>query len=358
MEIVRTPEDLSRYMAWAVRALPRGTVLIDKYLMGPEVEVDAISDGETVVIPGVMEHIERAGVHSGDSFAIYPAPGLDRSIQDEMIDYTIRIARALKLVGLVNVQYVIHRNKVHVIEVNPRASRTVPFLSKVTGVPMVSLATRVMLGEKLVDMGWATGLVPPGPLVAVKAPVFSMSKLASVDSYLGPEMKSTGEVMGIDRDPSHALQKAFLASGLTLKKGGAVLLTIADLDKTEIFSIVYRLVELGYQLIATAGTAASLRKAGFSPRVVSKIGEPGPTVLDVIQNGEVDLVINTMSNVYEQVDGKQSVFKDGFEIRRAAVERRIACLTSLDTASALVESAASIEGEMVVRTIKEWRTGT
>ena len=358
MEIVHDRRELQRYMVWAIGAMPRGTVLVDKYLQGDEVEVDAVTDGETVVIPGVMKHVERAGVHSGDSYAVYPAPGLDRSEVEDVIDYTVRIARHLRLRGLVNVQYVVHRGKVHVLEVNPRASRTVPFLSKVTGVPMVDMATRVMLGEKLSHLGWKTGLVPARDLVAVKAPVFSMNKLPAVDSYLGPEMKSTGEAIGIDRTLVAALRKAFAASGVTMRAGGAVLLTIADADKPEIFPIVSRLVQMGCRLVATEGTAKALRAAGFSPRIVAKIGEEGPTVLDAITGGEVDLVINTMSNIYaDSSEAGGPVFKDGFEIRRAAVERRIPCLTSLDTAAALLESATSAPEEMEVRTIDEWRSG-
>jgi carbamoyl-phosphate synthase large subunit len=358
MEIVHDRRELERYMVWAIGAMARGSVLVDKYLQGDEVEVDAVTDGDTVVIPGVMKHVERAGVHSGDSYAVYPAPGLEQSALDDLIDYTVRIARHLRLRGLINVQYVIHRGKVHVLEVNPRASRTVPFLSKVTGVPMVAMATRVMLGHKLSEEGWRTGLVPPRDLVAVKAPVFSMNKLPAVDSYLGPEMKSTGEAIGIDRTLSAALSKAFAASGMQVRRGGAALLTIADADKPEIFPIVSRLVEMGCRLVATDGTAKALQRAGFSPRVVAKIGEEGPTVLDVITRGEVDLVINTMSNIYrDSAEVGGPVFKDGFEIRRAAVERRIPCLTSLDTASALLESAATAPEEMEVKTIGEWRDG-
>ncbi len=358
MEIVHDRRELQRYMAWAISAMPRGSVLVDKYLQGDEVEVDAVTDGDIVVIPGVMKHVERAGVHSGDSYAVYPAPGLDKSELDDIVDYTVRIARHLRLRGLVNVQYVVHRGKVHVLEVNPRASRTVPFLSKVTGVPMVQMATRVMLGEKLSALGWSTGLVPARDLVAVKAPVFSMNKLPAVDSYLGPEMKSTGEAIGIDRTLAAAMRKAFAASGVHVRPGGAALLTIADADKPEIFPIVSRLVQMGCTLVATEGTARALQAAGFSPRVVAKIGEEGPTVLDAITNGEVDLVINTMSNIYtDSGDAGGPVFKDGFEIRRAAVERRIPCLTSLDTAAALLESAATVPDEMEVRTIEEWRAG-
>jgi carbamoyl-phosphate synthase large subunit len=355
MEIVRNREELRRYMVWAIGAMPRGQVLVDKYLQGMEVEVDAISDGETVVIPGVMQHVERAGVHSGDSYAVYPAQGLEGRELDHIVDYTVRIARHLRLRGLVNVQYVVHRGNVYVLEVNPRASRTVPFLSKVTGVPIVKLATRVMLGEKLANLGWSTGLVPARDLIAVKAPVFSMNKLAAVDSYLGPEMKSTGEAIGLARTLNEALRKAFAASGMHVERGSAALLTIADADKPELFPIVSRLVELGCRLVATEGTARALRAAGFSPRVVGKIGEEGPTVVDVIVRGEVQLVINTMSNIYEDRGDGTPVFKDGFEIRRAAVERRIPCLTSLDTATALLESAVAEPDEIEVRTIDEWR---
>jgi len=358
MEIVRNREELRRYMVWAIGAMPRGTVLVDKYLQGIEVEVDAITDGETVVIPGVMQHVERAGVHSGDSYAVYPAQGLEAAELDHVIDYTVKIARHLRLRGLLNVQFVVHRGHVYVLEVNPRASRTVPFLSKVTGVPMVKLATRVMLGEKLVDMGWSTGLVPPKDLVAVKAPVFSMNKLPAVDSYLGPEMKSTGEAIGIANTLNEALRKAFAASGMHIERGGSALLTIADADKPELLPIVSRLVQLGWSMVATEGTAKALRQAGFSPRVVAKIGEEGPTVLDVITQGQVNLVINTMSNIYaEPGEAGGPVFKDGFEIRRAAVERRIPCLTSLDTATALLESAVAASHPTEVRTIDEWRQG-
>ena len=358
MEIVRNREELRRYMFWAIGAMPRGTVLVDKYLQGTEVEVDAITDGETVVIPGVMQHVERAGVHSGDSYAVYPAQSLEASELDHVVDYTVKIARHLRLRGMVNVQYVVHRGHVYVLEVNPRSSRTVPFLSKVTGVPMVKLATRVMLGEKLADMGWSTGLVPPRDLVAVKAPVFSMNKLPAVDSYLGPEMKSTGEAIGIAGTLNEALRKAFAASGMQIERGGSALLTIADVDKPELLPIVSRLVQMGWTLVATEGTARALRQAGFSPQVVAKIGEAGPTVLDVITQGKVDLVINTMSNIYaEPGEVGGPVFKDGFEIRRAAVERRIPCLTSLDTATALLESAVAASRDMEVRTIEEWREG-
>ncbi|MGH7748203.1 MAG: ATP-grasp domain-containing protein, partial [Candidatus Dormibacteria bacterium] len=255
MEVVHTRPALERYLVAAMAAVPdqangrRGTVLVDKYLLGTEAEVDAICDGETVVIPGIMEHVERAGVHSGDSMAVYPA-ALDAEVRDQIVDATTRMALALGVRGLCNVQYVVHRGRVHVIEVNPRASRTVPFLSKVTGVPMVELAVRVMLGESLAACGWEGGVVPERPLVAVKAPVFSMVKLTAVDSVLSPEMKSTGEVMGIDVDLGAALEKAFLATLGALPTGGGALCSIADADKPEALPVLAQLSGLGFTLYA------------------------------------------------------------------------------------------------------------
>ena len=394
MEIVRDPDELRRYMRWAQTASlvqeqglvaasrmdeadregaarSRGPVLIDKYLLGVEVEVDAISDGQTVVVPGIMQHVERAGVHSGDSYAVYPPSNLEPEHRRLVVEYTLRIARHLGVVGLLNVQYVVHRGRVYVLEVNPRASRTVPMLSKVTGVPMVRLATFVMLGEKLADHGWQSGLVPSRPLVAVKAPVFSMSKLPSVDSYLGPEMKSTGEVMGVDRTLPAALRKAFASAGMTIKPGTAALLTIADADKPEMFPIASRLTQLGCRILATEGTAAALRRGGFSPEVVHKLGEDGtPNVVDAINKGSVGLVINTMSNLWSEAEasganggnGSLPLLRDGFEIRQAAVVRRIPCLTSLDTAWALLSATVAAYsggswGDLDVRTITEWREG-
>jgi carbamoyl-phosphate synthase large subunit len=391
MEIVRDPDELRRYMRWAQAASlvqeqglvaasrmddgdrdgssrSRGPVLIDKYLLGVEVEVDAISDGDTVVVPGIMQHVERAGVHSGDSYAVYPPPNLEPEHRQLVVEYTVRIARRLGVQGLLNVQYVVHRGRVYVLEVNPRASRTVPMLSKVTGVPMVRLATQVMLGERLADHGWQTGLVPARPLVAVKAPVFSMSKLPSVDSYLGPEMKSTGEVMGVDRTLPAALRKAFASAGMTVKPGTAALLTIADADKPEMFPIASHLTRLGCRILATDGTAEALRRGGFSPEVVHKLGEAGsPNVVDAINRGSVGLVINTMSNLWSEADaglepvnggtGTLPLLRDGFEIRQAAVVRRIPCLTSLDTAWALLSATVAANGDLDVRTITEWREG-
>ncbi|MGD0447557.1 MAG: carbamoyl-phosphate synthase large subunit [Candidatus Dormibacteria bacterium] len=379
MEIVHSRDQLQRFVAAAMAALPddgdrvggsRGTVLVDKYLFGTEVDVDAVSDGESVVIPGLMEHVERAGVHSGDSMAAYPAAGLDAEVTRQIVSDTIDIARALPVRGLCNIQFVIWRGLPHVLEVNPRASRTVPFISKVTGVPMVELATRVMRGEKLRDLGYETGLRPAAPLVAVKAPVFSTVKLALVDSALGPEMKSTGEVMGIDISLGAALEKAFVAALGSVPSKGAVLCSIADADKAEALPIVAQLSALGFGVYATAGTAAALSAAGISATAVGRIGQSRPNVLDIIEEGRVSLIVNTVSNLESDEltvspDGSRGLaaagrtVKDGYRIRLAAEHRRIACCTSMDTAQALVDAIARQRrgGDITVATVRAYREG-
>ena len=362
MEIVHAHEDLEHYLEGARDALARGTILIDKYLVGGEFEVDAICDGERVLIPGIMEHVERAGVHSGDSFAVYPAQHLSAKEVEQLVDYTRRIALRLNIIGLLNIQYVLHRNRIYVIEVNPRSSRTVPFLSKVTGVPMVPVAMAVMTGRSLSEQGYEDGLWPASAACAVKAPVFSMSKLLEVDSHLGPEMKSTGEVMGIDNELAPAMYKAFLGSLDRLPRQGVALCTIADGDKAEALPIIARLVEMGFTIHATKGTARALRQAGISVNEVAKIADGSPHVVDLINSGAVDLVINTISQATEgrrKLDGSGLALRDGFEIRRAAVERRIPCLTSLDTAAALVESLnlLALDGAFQVMTVDEYRRG-
>ena len=338
MEVVHTPEDLERYLLTSGALANRRPLLIDKYLEGKEVEVDAICDGQEVLIPGIMEHIERAGVHSGDSFAVYPAVHLDPAEVDHIVDYTTRIALALGAIGLLNIQFVMHGGQIFVLEVNPRASRTVPFLSKVTGVPMVTVATRVLLGQSLRAQGYIGGLWPRQPLVAVKAPVFSMSKLRGAEVHLGPEMKSTGEAMGIDRTFATALNKALLAAGLALPAGCAILVSLADQDKASAMDIIEALVRMGHPIYATEGTAAALERHGLPVQMVPKrIGQGSPSVLDVILDGRVGAVINTPGR-----DG--AAVQDGFTIRRAAVERGIPCITSLDTARAIVR-AARFSGE-------------
>ncbi len=356
MEIVQGPRELIRYVEEAAQVGQGRAILIDKYLEGIEAEVDAICDGHDILIPGIMQHIERAGVHSGDSMAVYPAIGLTAEEVETIVDYTRRIALALDVRGLMNVQFVIMReggrSAVYVLEVNPRSSRTVPFISKATGVPMVRLAVKAMLGKRLPELGYPYGLWPKQGLVAVKAPVFSMSKLAGVDTHLGPEMKSTGEVMGIDRDFRSALAKALQAADLALKPGGVVLLSLADRTKPEAIPIIRRLAQAGCRLYATEGTAALIRALGLEVAEVTKRLDQGhPNVIDVIDQGLVDVVINTP-------EGSQTAtLRDGFYIRRAAVEKRVPCFTSLDTARAAVEAMLVDPGHYSVLPLPEYRNG-
>jgi carbamoyl-phosphate synthase large subunit len=351
MEICRTPEELEQFAAVAKEVSGKKPLLVDKYLEGAEIEVDAICDGSDVLIPGIMEHVERAGVHSGDSIALYPAQSLTPEQVETLVQYTTDLGRAIGVRGLFNIQYVVFEGAVYVIEVNPRGSRTVPFLSKITGVPMVDLAVRVALGRtRLADCGFGTGLWPPQPLVAAKAPVFSMSKLTQVDTYLGPEMKSTGEVMGLGSSVDEALGKALLAAGSGLSRpGSAVLLSLADRDKGEAMPLLQRLCDLGYDLLATEGTARSIREALGLPvdTVTKKLSEGHPNVLDAIASGRVSAVVNT-------VTGDRRPLRDGFLIRRAAVERRIPCFTSLDTLRAALDGLA-LSTQRSVRTVDEYR---
>ena len=330
MEIVYNEGDLRYYLTHAVQASPDRPVLVDRYMQGTEVEVDAVSDGNDVLIPGIMEHIERAGVHSGDSIAVYPPITLSEEIRNTVVDYTVRMARALKVKGIINVQYVVHENKLYVIEVNPRSSRTVPFLSKVTKVPMINLATRAAMGQSLASLGYSTGLLDPVDYTAVKAPVFSFAKITQVDIALGPEMKSTGEVIGIDYHFERALYKAIIASGIQIPDEGAILLTIADKDKQEALEIARGYAELGYPLVATEGTAKMFSDAGLKVESVRKVSEGSPHILDLIKSGVIRMVISTLTT------GKLPE-ADGFKIRRSTVEHAIPCLTSLDTAKAVLD---------------------
>ena len=352
MEIVYNEPELLRYLALALEMDSHHPVLIDKYFQGIEVEVDAICDGENVLIPGVMQHIERAGVHSGDALSIYPGINLTLAEVDTMVDYTVKIGPALGIKGLMNVQMVImretDRSKVYVFEVNPRASRTVPFISKVTGVPMVRIATKVMAGISLTDQGYEGGLWKRQKLVGIKAPVFSMSKLTGVDSYLGPEMKSTGEVMGIDYSFEAALVKALLAAGLMLPQGGRLLLSIADKDKAEAQPLIRQLHAVHHDLYATEGTAQMIESMGFPVRMVTKkLGEGHPNVVDVIQDGSVSGVVNTIT-------GGRTPLKDGLAIRRAAAEKRIPCFTSLDTARVAIRALANSSQIFNVQPLREY----
>ncbi|MBD1371350.1 carbamoyl-phosphate synthase large subunit [Hazenella sp. IB182357] len=335
MEIVDSEQDLRSYMEAAVQVNPEHPVLIDRYLMGKEIEVDAICDGEVVLIPGIMEHIERAGVHSGDSIAVYPPQSLTKAHVDRLIEMTTQIACNLNTKGLINIQFVLHRNQLYVLEVNPRASRTVPFLSKVTGIPMAQVATNIMLGASLKELGFEGGLWPESSEIAVKVPVFSFAKLRRVDITLGPEMKSTGEVMGRDRDYARAVYKGLLAAGISLPRFGTVIATIGDKEKEEALPLLYRFHKLGYQIVSTSGTAEFIEEAGLPVNRVNKLSDGSPHILDRIRAGEVDLVVNTWTR------GKTPA-RDGFRIRREAVENGIACLTSLDTVEALLTTLETI----------------
>ncbi|WP_051662917.1 carbamoyl-phosphate synthase large subunit [Alicyclobacillus macrosporangiidus] len=335
MQIIYNDEELQVYMRDAVRASQSHPVLIDRYVQGTEVEVDAVSDGQTVIIPGIMEHIERAGVHSGDSIAVYPPQSLTEAVKQTLVDYTVRIARGLSVKGLVNIQFVVQGDQVYVLEVNPRSSRTVPFLSKVTGIPMVDLAMHAVLGGSLAEFGYDTGLAPEQPLVSVKVPVFSFAKLRRVDITLGPEMKSTGEVMSSERTLAKALYKGLLAAGMAIPVHGTVLATISDKDKEEAWPILEGFANLGYRIAATEGTARFLRKKGLPVRIVNKLAQGTPNLADDIRDGKIQLVINTLTKGLKPE-------RDGFRIRRTAVEHGVPCLTSLDTAASLLEVLSTI----------------
>ncbi|WP_336786312.1 carbamoyl-phosphate synthase large subunit [Paenibacillus sp. MMO-177] len=335
MEIVYSDEELLSYMEVAVKINPEHPVLIDRYMLGKEAEVDAICDGETVLIPGIMEHIERAGVHSGDSIAVYPPQSLSDDIKNQIVDITVKIAKALKVVGLVNIQFVIHNEKVYVIEVNPRSSRTVPFLSKVTDLPMANLATKAILGTKLADLGYVDGLWREDNYVSVKVPVFSFAKLRRVDPTLTPEMKSTGEVMGRDEQYAKALYKGLIGAGMKIPMSGSIIATVSDKDKEEATELLRGFYDLGYKIIATGGTADTLEQAGMRVRRVNKLSEGAPNILDLIREGEAQFVINTLTK------GKTPE-RDGFRIRREAVENGVVCMTSLDTVRALLRMLESI----------------
>lgn len=354
MEIVESTNQLIHFVQEATQVGEGRPIRIDKYLEGIEAEVDAICDGHDVLIPGVMQHIERAGVHSGDSMAVYPPLNLTAQEVETIVDYTRRLARAMAIKGLINVQFVILReggqSTVYVLEMNPRASRTVPFIAKATGVPLVKLAVGTLLGKTIPEMGYPYGLWPPGHLVAVKAPVFSMLKLAGVDTYLGPEMKSTGEVMGIDTDFRAALAKALLAADMALPPKGSILLSLADRTKPEAIPIIRRLAQAGYRLYATEGTAALIRGLGLEVAEVTKrLSQGHPNVVDIIRQGLVDAVINTPEGA------QMATIKDGFYIRRAAVERRIPCFTSIDTARAAVEALVVDQHRFSVQPLPEYR---
>ncbi|WP_242368434.1 carbamoyl-phosphate synthase large subunit [Lactobacillus intestinalis] len=330
MEIVYNQNELEGYLHDHVDIAADHPILVDDYLDGRECDIDAISDGKTVLLPGIMEHIEHAGVHSGDSMAVYPPQTFDEEIKQKITDVTRKLALKLNCIGIMNIQFIVRDGEVYVIEVNPRASRTVPFLSKITGIEMAQVATRVIMGESLAEQGYSDGLAPEPEMISVKAPVFSFSKLADVDSYLGPEMKSTGEVMGSDHNFAKALFKAFAGAKMKLPENGNVLLTIEDRDKEEILPIAKRFAKIGYRIFATKGTANFLREHDLHVDEVAKLNEQvDNNILDELRNEKIDLVINTMGHDLE----KNS---DGFIIRQTAIQQNIPLLTALDTADALL----------------------
>jgi len=336
MEIVYNGNDLKRYMEYAVDVSPKAPILVDKYVLGKEVEVDVISDGVDCLLPGIMEHIERAGVHSGDSMAVYPPQSLSQDVIDQIVHNATLLARKLEVRGLMNIQFVVDHetSTAQVLEVNPRASRTVPYLSKITGIPMVRVATHVMLGKSLKEQGYSSGLYPNQGSIAVKAPVFSFAKLAKVDIGLGPEMKSTGEIMGLDAEYSRALYKAMVASGIDVPITGRMIATLADADKAEGVGVIREFSELGFKIFATSGTAQYLQDQGIDAEEVKKLHEGDGNIVELIKSGDIDLLINTLST-------DKRIEREGKEIRRASVEVGVPCLTSLDTARALLLALAA-----------------
>lgn len=344
MEIAYNDKDITEFMQIINRVKQEHPILIDKYLMGKEIEVDAICDGENILIPGIMEHLERAGVHSGDSISVYPAYSLNEATINRITEYSAKLAKALNVVGMINIQYVLYNGELNVIEVNPRSSRTVPYISKVTGIPMVDIATKLMTGKKLSDFRYGTGLYRKADYVAVKVPVFSFEKLQDVDTSLGPEMKSTGEVLGIAKTLEDALYKGITATGLKLPtKGGGILMTVRDSDKPELIGIAEQFEKYGFELWATGNTAKMLNMHGIATNAVKKVDEGSPNLLDLISSGKIKLVINTPTK------GRKPE-RDGFKIRRKAVEMSIPCVTSLDTAKAILSciKAEGRENEMEV----------
>ncbi len=328
MIIAHSEQDVVEYMGIITSHMIENPVLIDKYMMGTEVEVDAICDGKDFLIPGIMEHVERAGVHSGDSISIYPAQNLSKKITETIIEYTKRLALALHVSGLVNIQYVVYRGEVYVIEVNPRSSRTVPYISKVTGIPMVDIATKIMFGATLKELGYETGLHPAGDYVAVKVPVFSFEKLQDVDTMLGPEMKSTGECLGIGKNFEDALLKGLVAAGYDLKKEGGVLISVRDSEKKEMIRIAEKFSRMGFELYATSGTASYLNRNMIATNTVRKISEGSPNTIDLLESGKIHYMISTSAK------GRMPA-RDSVRMRRKSVERSICSLTAVDTANAL-----------------------
>ena len=330
MEIAYSDRNIEEFMRIINLTVQEHPILIDKYLMGRELEVDGVFDGEDILIPGIMEHVERAGVHSGDSIAVYPPLHLEDKHRELILKHTKNMAKHLGVIGLINAQYILYNDDIYVIEVNPRSSRTIPYISKVTGVPIIDLATRVMLGQKLRDLGYGTGIYREADYYAVKMPVFSFEKLTDVDTGLGPEMKSTGECLGLAESFPQALLKAFKGAGMKApKKGGRIIITVKDEDKDEMIGIARGFYDMGIELLATSGTCKALNEAGIPARWVARVSEAHPNILDMIASGTVDLVINTPTR------GRRHD-TDGFKIRRSTVEHSVACITAIDTARAML----------------------
>ena len=331
MQIAINDEDVEEYIGIINRIAQEHPILVDKYLQGKEIEVDAVCDGEDILIPGIMEHIERAGIHSGDSISVYPARTISETAKKTIEEYTRRLAKSLHVLGMINIQFIVCGEEVYVIEVNPRSSRTVPYISKVTGIPIVPLAAKVILGHKIKDLGYTPGLQPEAKYYAVKMPVFSFEKIRGADISLGPEMKSTGECLGISESFNEALYKAFLGAGINLPKHKNMIITVRDEDKQDIIPIAKRFSDLGYKIYATRSTAKVLNENGVKAVRTNKIEQPSPNLMDLILGHKIDLVIDTPSQGVEKA-------KDGFIIRRNAIETGVNVLTALDTAEALVTS--------------------
>ena len=331
MQIAISDEEIEEFMEIINRIAQDHPILVDKYLQGKELEVDAVCDGIDILIPGIMEHIERTGVHSGDSISVYPAHTISEKVQDTIAEYTRRLAKALHVKGLINIQFIAVGEEVYVIEVNPRSSRTVPYISKVTGIPIVDLATQVIIGRTIKELGYEPGLQKEAGYVAVKMPVFSFEKIRGAEISLGPEMKSTGECLGIAKTFQEALYKAFLGAGIDLPKHKQMIITVKDADKGEAIEIGRRFEKLGYIIYATRSTAKALNDAGVKARKVNKIHQESPTVMDLILGHKIDLVIDTPTQGRDKS-------RDGFLIRRTSIETGVNCLTSLDTAKALATS--------------------
>ncbi len=340
MQIAISDEDIIEFMAIINLNVQEHPILVDKYLMGKEVEVDAVCDGEDILIPGIMEHVERAGIHSGDSISVYPPLDVSTKLQNVIVDYTRKLAKSLHVIGLINIQFIIYNDEVYVIEVNPRSSRTVPYISKVTGIPIVSLATQVILGAKIKDLGYGSGLAPNADYFAIKMPVFSFEKLRGADISLGPEMKSTGECLGIAKTFNEALYKAFLGAGINLPKHKKMIITVKDADKLEAVNVGRRFQALGYEIYSTRSTAKALQENGVDAIPINKLDGEAPTILDLLLGHEIDLVIDTPTQGRDKT-------RDGFLIRRTSIETGVTCLTSLDTANALLTSLENADQDNI-----------